>query len=67
MQFSAEKKAWSKDEHDAVMRHLKDHIELRKALPGKGLIEECIKCEPCLRDRPWKTVKDYCRRIQAKM
>lgn len=57
---------WTASEHDAVMRHLKDHLADDQPLPGKVIIEKCLAEEPCLQNRKWKMVKDYCRRQKLK-
>lgn len=41
-------------------RHLLPAI-LQGHLPGKCEIEDCIEAEPCLMNRTWKNIKDFCR------
>jgi len=54
------KKAWTENEQAAVIRHLRPAI-LQGRLPGKSEIEDCIGAEPCLQNRTWKNIKDFCR------
>ena len=48
----------------AVVPHLHQYVTCDQPLPGKQLIEECLAWEPCLVNRTWRMVKDYCRRHQ---
>lgn len=54
------KRPWSKEERDAVEKHLLTYI-LRGKIPGADEIRKCLREENVLNGRNWKNVKDFCR------
>ena len=55
------KRPWSKEEKEAVLRHLRRFI-LDSRLPGKEAIELCKEKEQHILDgRSWRNIKDFCR------
>lgn len=58
---SRKKTKWSRQEKDAVQRHLQDFMSVSSALPGKTVISRCLQAEPILKNRNWRNVKDFIR------
>lgn len=56
---------WSNDEVEAVMRHLKQFIKLKKN-PGKSLCEQVLRKEPILHKRTWMQINTYINNIYKK-
>jgi hypothetical protein len=54
------RRKWSKEEKEAVDRHLLTQI-LRKRPPVKEEIIDCMSNETALSDRTWRSVRDHCR------
>jgi len=57
---NVKRRPWTEEEKAAVMKQLGKQI-LRKTLPRKKEIENCLRVEPELRHRNWRNVKDFCR------
>lgn len=59
-------KPWSKEEKEAVFRHLKKFIN-QKRLPGKLDCLQCIeKSSPVLDSREWQKIKYYVKNVIAR-
>ncbi|KAL4713382.1 hypothetical protein ACJJTC_016850 [Scirpophaga incertulas] len=56
---------WSSDEVEAVMRHLKQFIRMKKN-PGKALCEQVLRKEPILHKRTWMQINTYINNIYKK-
>ena len=59
------RKSWSQPEKDASERRLHHCLVMRK-VPQKEQIENVIACEPVLKNRTWRNVKDYVYNIVRK-
>jgi len=59
------KKAWTKEESEAVSAKLGSYFYRPSVLPGKAEILKCLE-HPALHARSWRNVKDYVRNIQQK-
>lgn len=53
---STEKRLWTKAEKDALERHFRKAIRLRK-VPGKKACDEARVVEPVLSSRTWQNIK----------
>jgi len=61
------RRPWTNEERDAVRSSFAKYFAVKRALPGKDDIEQCIKTHPCLAHRSWGNIKDFIRNFQTKL
>lgn len=54
------RRPWNAAEKAAVHKHFGKLI-MSRTLPGKDKIIKCLQAEPCLQNRSWQNIKDFCR------